>query len=44
MGEWFHITAPLRIPFSAIVILACSWAIVFFVKKALGKRSVYLLG
>ena len=44
MGEWFHIPAPLRIPFSAIVILACSWAIVYFVKKALGKRSVYLLG
>ena len=44
MGKWFHIPAPLRIPFSAIVILACSWAIVYFVKKALGKRSVYLLG
>ena len=44
MGEWFHIPAPLRIPFSALVILACSWVIVFFAKKALGKRSVYLLG
>ena len=44
MGEWFHIPAPLRIPFSAFIILACSWVIVFFAKKALGKRSVYLLG
>ena len=44
MGEWFHIPAPLRIPFSALIILACSWVIVFFAKKALGKRSVYLLG
>ena len=44
MGEWFHIPAPLRIPFSALIILACSWIIVFFAKKAFGKRSVYLLG
>ena len=44
MGEWFHIPAPLRIPFSALIILACSWVIVFFAKKALAKRSVYLLG
>ena len=44
MGEWFHIPAPLRIPFSALIILACSWVIVFFAKKALGKRSVFLLG
>ena len=44
MGEWFHIPAPLRIPFSALIILACSWIIVFFAKKVLGKRSVYLLG
>ena len=44
IGEWFHIPAPLRIPFSALIILACSWVIVFFAKKALGKRSVYLLG
>ncbi|MBR5541213.1 MAG: acyltransferase family protein [Bacteroides sp.] len=44
LGEWLHIPAPLRIPFSALVILACSWLIVFLVKKALGKRSVYLLG
>lgn len=44
MGEWFHIPAPLRIPFSALIILACSWVIVFFAKKALGKRSVFLFG
>ena len=44
LGEWLHIPAPLRIPFSAIVILTCSWFIVFLTKKALGKHSVYLLG
>ena len=44
LGGWLHIPAPLRIPFSALVILACSWLIVFLVKKALGKRSIYLLG
>ena len=44
MGAWLHIPAPLRIPFSALVILTCSWSIVALAKKALGKRSVYLLG
>ena len=44
LGAWLHIPAPLRIPFSAIVILACSWIVVALGKKALGKRSVYLLG
>jgi surface polysaccharide O-acyltransferase-like enzyme len=44
LGAWLHLPAPLRIPFSALVILACSWTIVFLAKKALGKRSVYLLG
>ena len=44
LGAWLHLPAPLRIPFSALVILACSWIIVYLVKKALGKRSVYLLG
>ena len=43
-GEWLHIPAPLRIPFSAIIILACSWTIVAIAKKTLGKPSVYLLG
>ena len=44
MGAWLHIPAPLRIPFSALIILACSWSIVALAKKALGKRSIYLLG
>ena len=44
LGAWLHIPTPLRIPFSALTILACSWTIVFLVKKALGKRSVYILG
>ena len=44
LGAWLHIPASLRIPFSALVILICSWSIVFLIKKALGKHSVYLLG
>lgn len=44
LGEWLHIPAPLRIPFSAIVMLICSWSIVALLKKIIGKRSVYLLG
>lgn len=44
LGAWLHIPDPLRIPFSAIVILACSWTIVSFAKKGLGKYSKYLLG
>ena len=44
LGAWLHIPAPLRIPFSALIILACSWTIVFLAKKAMGKHSVYLLG
>ena len=44
LGAWLHIPAPLRIPFSALVILGTSWSIVALVKKVLGKRSVYLLG
>ena len=43
-GAWLHIPAPLRIPFSAIIILACSWSLVALGKKALGKHSKYLLG
>ena len=43
-GAWLHIPAPLRIPFSAIIILACSWSLVALGKKALGKYSKYLLG
>ena len=44
LGAWLHIPDPLRIPFSAIVILACSWTIVSLAKKGLGKYSKYLLG
>ena len=44
LGAWLHIPAPLRIPFSALVILACSWSLVALGKKALGKHSKYLLG
>lgn len=44
LGEWLHIPDPFRIPFSAIVILACSWTIVSLAKRGLGKFSTYLLG
>lgn len=44
LGAWLHIPDPLRIPFSAIVILACSWTIVSLAQKGLGKYSKYLLG
>jgi hypothetical protein len=44
LGEWMHIPTPLRIPFSALVILACSWSIVATLKRVLGRYSVYLLG
>lgn len=44
MGAWLHIPTPLRIPFSAAVILACSWSIVAVAKALLGKRSRFLLG
>lgn len=44
VGEWLHIPDPLRIPFSALIILGCSWVLVALAKKALGKCSKYLLG
>ena len=44
LGAWLHIPAPLRIPFSALVILTCSWSLVALGKRALGKYSKYLLG
>jgi hypothetical protein len=44
LGELLHIPAPLRIPFSALVILACSWIIVLIAKKITGKYSKYILG
>lgn len=44
LGALLHLPSPLRIPFSAIVILTCSWAIVFIARRALGKYSKYILG
>lgn len=44
MGAWLHTPTPLRIPFSAAVILVCSWSIVAVAKALLGKRSRFLLG
>lgn len=44
MGEWLNIPTPLRIPFSAIIILACSWTIVAMAHRFTGKISRYLLG
>ena len=43
-GIWLHVPAPLRIPFSALIILVCSWSIVAFVKKLFGHKVDYLLG
>lgn len=44
LGAWLHLPAPLRIPFSAIVILTCSWSIVSLAQRALGKYFKYLFG
>lgn len=44
IGAQLHIIAPLRIPFSAIVILVCSWCVVAALRRLLGPRAVYLLG
>ncbi len=44
MGEWLGIPTPLRIPFSAVVILVCSWSIVAVLRRIIGKASRYLLG
>ena len=35
---------PLRIPASALLILVFSWSLVYVVKKALGRKAVYLMG
>lgn len=44
-GIWLHIPAALRVPFSALVILVCSWALVALLKRLIGKRvSRVLLG
>lgn len=39
-----HVPSPLVVPFSALVILACSWSVVALAKHWLGKRSVWILG
>lgn len=44
MGDWLHLPAPLRIPFSALIILACSWLIVAVVRRLMGSNSRYLMG
>ena len=44
LGAWLHLPAPLRIPFSALIILICSWAIVAPVKRFLGKRATFFIG
>lgn len=44
MGQMLGVPAPLRIPFSALVILSCSWLIVSIGRKCLGKYSRYILG
>lgn len=44
VGAWLHIPTALRIPFSALIILACSWSIIAIVKRLMGKRSVYFMG
>ena len=44
VGAWLHIPTALRIPFSALIILACSWSIIAIVKRLMGKRSVYFVG
>lgn len=44
LGACLHLPAPLRIPFSALIILICSWAIVAPVKRFLGKRATFFIG
>lgn len=44
MGEWMGIPDALRIPFSALVILTCSWSIVAVARRLMGKASRYILG
>lgn len=44
LGHWLGVPTPLRIPFSALVILVCSWALVAVGRKCLGKYSRYVFG
>ena len=43
-GIWLHIPAPLRIPFSALVILICSWAVVALIKRLMGRWATFFMG
>lgn len=43
-GEWLSLPNALRIPFSAIVILACSWIIAAVLRHILGRFSKYFVG
>jgi surface polysaccharide O-acyltransferase-like enzyme len=43
-GIWLHIPTPLRIPFSALVILICSWTIVALIKRFMGRWATILMG
>ena len=43
-GIWLHIPAALRIPFSALIILICSWAVVALVKRLMGRWATILMG
>lgn len=44
MGDLLNIPTQLRIPFSAIVILICSWSIVYIVRRCMGRYSKYFIG
>ena len=43
-GAWLHIPPALRIPASALVMLACAWTIAALLKRLIGKKSVYIIG
>lgn len=44
LGAFLHLPAPLRIPFSAIVILLCSWAVTAIGRRCMGKFARYIWG
>ena len=44
LGAWLHVPAPLRIPFSALTILICSWVLVALLKRLLGRWAKVFLG
>ena len=43
-GVWLHIPTPLRIPFSALVIMVCSWSVIALAKKLLNKKADIIFG